>query len=70
MDTDKVVDTGNPALDAIISAKQAVVAQKGIAFHYQLQIPKQLPIAPEDICVIFGNALDNAIEACEHVTQG
>lgn len=70
MDTDKVVDTGNPALDAIISAKQAVAAQKGIDFHYQLQIPKQLPIAPEDICVIFGNALDNAIEACEHVTQG
>lgn len=23
-----------------------------------------MPIAPEDICTIFGNALDNAIEAC------
>ncbi|UKI37450.1 MAG: GHKL domain-containing protein [Clostridiales bacterium] len=23
-----------------------------------------MPIDPTDICVIFGNALDNAIEAC------
>lgn len=67
--TDVVVDSGNPALDAIISAKQAVANKKGINFRYQLQIPEQLPIAPEDICVIFGNALDNAIEACERVTQ-
>lgn len=34
-----------------------------------MQIPERLPIAPEDICVIFGNAIDNAIEACERVTQ-
>ena len=25
---------------------------------------ENLPIAPEDLCIIFGNALDNAIEAC------
>ena len=30
-----------------------------------IKIPAELPIAPEDECVIFGNALDNAIEACE-----
>ena len=27
-------------------------------------------MAPDDICGIFGNALDNAIEACERINQG
>ena len=33
----------------------------------QIQLPAQLNIAPEDICIIFGNAMDNAIEACEKI---
>lgn len=61
----EVIDTGNPALDAIISSKLALSKKKGIDFRYHLQIPEYLPIAAEDICVVFGNALDNAIEACE-----
>ena len=32
-----------------------------------LKIAANLPIAEDDICIIFGNALDNAIEACEKV---
>lgn len=68
--TDSIIDTGNLPLDAIISAKQILAQKKGIDFEYQLQIPENLPMAPEDICGIFGNALDNAIEACERINQG
>lgn len=67
---EQVLDTGNLALDAIISTKQALAENKGIHFEYQLQIPENLPMAPEDVCVIFGNALDNAIEACERIQNG
>lgn len=27
-------------------------------------------MAPVDVCIIFGNALDNAIEACERIEDG
>ena len=59
------VNTGNNALDAIISAKKSLAESKGIAFHTKMKIQENLPIAPEDCSIIFGNALDNAIEACE-----
>ena len=58
-------DTGNTALDAMLGAKKEEAEKKGIRFKTKLTIPPQLPLADEDTCVIFGNALDNAIEACE-----
>lgn len=61
------VYTGNTALDAILSTKKTLAERQGIRFSTLLQIEKDLPIAPVDICVIFGNALDNAIEACSKV---
>ena len=42
---------------------------KGIAFHTNIQIPEKIPISPTDICIIWGNILDNAIEACERLPK-
>lgn len=58
------VHTGNTALDAILSTKKALAESRGIAFHLDVQVPEQLGLAPVDQCIIFGNALDNALEAC------
>lgn len=63
-------DTGNIALDAILSTKKTLAEAQGIAFSAKLNIEEHLPIAPEDICTIFGNALDNAIEACQRLDDG
>lgn len=57
-------NTGNVALDATLSAKKTLAESQGICFSTRLNVEENLPIAPEDICTIFGNALDNAIEAC------
>lgn len=65
--TTPFLNTGNNALDAILSAKHSLAESKGIAFHTSITIQKDLPIAPEDCSVIFGNALDNAIEACDRL---
>lgn len=62
-----VLDTGNSALDAIISTKQTLAESKGISFQMIVQIAEHFPIEPVDVCMIFGNALDNAIEACERL---
>lgn len=61
----EIVDTGNTAFDAIISTKKALAESKNIEFTIQIQIPENLKVDAVDLCVIFGNALDNAIEACE-----
>lgn len=58
------VHTGNTALDAILSTKKVLAESRGIAFHLDVQVPEQLGLAPVDQCIIFGNALDNALEAC------
>lgn len=59
------IKTGNLALDTMLSTKQAVAERNNITFTMRVQISKELFIRPVDQCVIFGNALDNAIEACE-----
>lgn len=64
---ENMIETGNIAFDAIINTKKAIAESKGIDFSVQIQLPAQLNIAPEDICIIFGNAMDNAIEACEKI---
>lgn len=61
------VTTGNNALDSVLSAKRSLAESKGIAFHTKIKIQENLPIAPEDCSIIFGNAIDNALEACERL---
>lgn len=61
------VTTGNNALDSVLSAKRSLAESKGIAFHTKIKIQENLPIAPEDCSIIFCNALDNALEACERL---
>ena len=63
----ETIDTGNVALDAIISTKKALAEERNIEFESTVQIPEKMPIDATDICIIFGNALDNAIEACEKI---
>lgn len=60
-------NTGNIALDATLSTKKALAESKGILFETEIRLAGKLPLQPEDTCVIFGNALDNAIEGCARV---
>lgn len=66
-DIEAVIDTGNIALDAVLSTKQTIAEHKGIVFEHHIRIAENLAVDPVDLCVIFGNALDNAIEACERL---
>lgn len=63
-----VYNTGNTVLDAMLSAKKEEAIQKNINFKTNIKIPPNaLPLEDKDISIIFGNALDNAIEACERL---
>lgn len=62
--TEKVYyETGNAIADALLSEKADVAAQYGVIIRFDGLLPGEL-IAPSDICIILGNLLDNAIEAC------
>lgn len=54
---------GNDALDAILSEKGLACEQSGIAFRCMADGAAVGFMAPTDIYSLFGNALDNAIEA-------
>jgi len=60
--------TGNPVLDAILSGKEAQIRGLGIAFTCVADGALISPMHVVDICTIFGNALENAIE-CEATVQ-
>ena len=55
--------TGDEMLDCIVAMKAAKMDELGIAFSNDGVIDGGLNIKPMDICGIFANALDNAIEA-------
>lgn len=65
-----IVHTDNYILDALISEKAQIAKEKNISLTIDLKLKKELNIQPADWCAIFGNALDNAIEACEKVEEG
>lgn len=56
--------TGSTAADIIIADKFSSAEEKSIAAECTLKIPAQ-KISDADICILIGNALDNAICGCE-----
>ena len=59
--------TGNKAVDALLYQKRKRAEQKNIKWECDVQIPKAWGINEFDLCVLFGNILDNALEACERL---
>lgn len=60
-----LIYTGNYALNAVLSHYLARARRSGIETDVSLSLPPAPMLPEEDICVIFGNLLENAIEACE-----
>ncbi len=68
---DTVIKTGNVMVDAILNSKISVAASKGITVEAKAMVPKELDtsLSEIDICLIIGNLMDNAIEACVKIQQ-
>jgi hypothetical protein len=60
-------DTGNGIVDAILADKQSRAKTNNTMIIFSGSIPPN-SIAPTDLCIIFGNTLDNAIEACDKIS--
>ena len=67
--TDPWVFTGNFVLDLILGQKRLTAQGQGFSFELQASPLSALPFSDREICSLFGNLLDNAIEACERARQ-
>lgn len=62
--------TGNLVIDALMSNAANTAGEEHIKFQSDIRIVKdKINIERYDLCVVLGNLLDNAIEACRKVTD-
>lgn len=64
-----LVTTGNDAIDTVLNIKFSLACQYGIEVNKDINIPSGLPITYQDSIRIFGNLLDNAINALKEQTE-
>lgn len=62
-------DCGNAAVNSIMNMETLKAASKRVQILSKISVPAQLPVAVNDLCRIFVNLLDNALEAAEK-TEG
>lgn len=55
----------NQVVNAVINAKMSRIKAASIDFHCKLFISEDIPMEKTDLCTLFANCLDNAIDACE-----
>ena len=60
----------NNVINALLSSYAERCAESGVKFNAVASMPKALTIPNYDLCIILGNLLENAIEACEKLTDG
>ena len=61
--------SGNPAIDSILNSKLHQAKEKQIEVKADIAIPQAVIADEDDMVVILGNLLDNAIEAAERCGQ-
>ncbi|NMS91177.1 GHKL domain-containing protein [Clostridioides difficile] len=62
-------NTRNVVIDALFNNKLSIAKQLGIQVDCEVIIPKDTNIKDFDLCIVFSNAIDNAIKACRFVDK-
>lgn len=65
-----IINSGNPAIDAVLQSKLTIAESKGITLDYSVKISDKINVDLLELGVLIGNALDNAIEAAEGLENG
>jgi sensor histidine kinase regulating citrate/malate metabolism len=61
---DTLIKSGNVMVDAILNSKLSLIRSRRININAKAAVPPDLSISEIDLCIILGNLLDNAMEAC------
>ena len=54
-------------VNAVLNTKYALINELSISFKHHISLKDTLPFAPSDVCALFSNFMDNAMEACEKI---
>lgn len=63
------VNTGHPTINAILNQEYRVSKSKDIGMIFSVSKMNNIKLGDEDIVVVLGNLLDNAIHECEKVIK-
>lgn len=60
----------NYAVDVVVRYYAQQAQQSGIPFEMRIELPQQLAVEEPDLCVLLGNLLENALDACRAQKRG
>jgi signal transduction histidine kinase len=60
----------NDVANAILGGYISIAREKGIAVSAELDLLQKMGIDDYELCTLFGNSLENAIEACQRIPEG
>ncbi len=66
---DTLVKSGNLMVDAILNSKLTLARRQGISINCKAKVPEKISVEDVDLCVILGNLMDNALEACRMIGE-
>ena len=64
-----MIISGNNILDGILAQKMSIAESNAISFSVSADFSYLSGMSNADICILFGNLLDNALEACGKVEE-
>lgn len=63
------VETGNDAVSALVQSKLKDINEEIPNNNISIIIPGKIKIDEIDLCILIGNAVDNAVEACKKIEE-
>lgn len=69
LDNKEIKVCGNKIINAICVEKIALCRNKKIKIDFDIDIPGDINMNLLTLCIVYGNLLDNAIEACERISD-
>lgn len=64
------ISCSHPALNALLQVKNRRCEELGVAFMVAVDVPADVGIASTDLCGVFFNLIDNAINGCSGLSAG
>lgn len=60
----------NPAANAIFAYYDSYCREQNIRISWAVNLPKKLPLPEPEFCIMAGNLLENAVDACRSLPKG
>lgn len=67
---EEISHSGNIVVDSLVNHKCALARAEGIEFDASVFLPATLPFQSGHLAIIFGNLLQNSIDACKKMSEG